>query len=279
MKFKEFLQEKASYNRTVVELMSMSKIPLTDKITKALGFGRNVKTLHATTVEHLNGLSKLGKSKKQISTFTHGLGSLIGAISVRPDVVAVLDGRSVIDFDFDIFSHPDQQGRRWIGTRGSQKSEFLQEAINTKTINLMYDYLQETLSTDKKSEYFPVKYNYTKDKFLDDMLNDDFNYVKFFNMLSGKQKANTIKMYFDTIQNLMKNKMYIDIVKEIIASSNKKVGSYDEIIMNQFKVIGVYSIEAGRFQYDTSMAQFSIEKEGHKYLGHISKEEFNSFSV
>lgn len=269
MKFKKYLQEKASYNRTIVELMSMSKIPLTDKITKALGFGRNIKALHATTVEHLNGLSKLGKSKKQISTFTHGLGSLIGAISVRPDVVAVLDGRSVIDFDFDIFSHPDQQGRRWIGTRGSKKSEFLQEAINTKTINLIFDLLYE------QSEQIPFQ----KEKFLDEMLNDDFLYVKQFDKLNGKNKSSAIKMYFDTIQNLMKNGMYINIVKEIIEASNKKVGSYDEIIMNQFKVIGVYSIEAGRFQYDTSMAQYSIEKVNHKYLGHISKEEFNSFSV
>jgi hypothetical protein len=264
MKFKEYLTEAASYNRTTSELMSQSRLPLTDKVTKSLGYGRNAIAYHATTIEYLKNLTKLGKSKKQLSTFSHGLGSLLNAISVKPDVVAKLEGRSVIDFSFDIFSHPDKDGLRWISTRGNKKSDFFQQAINTKVINLMLSYYGSTDSID-------AEYNF------DDLFYDDFVYQKVFNTLTTKQKNEVIKLYFDNIAHLLENKMYIDIVTEIINSSDKKVGSYDEIIMNRFKVIGVYSVENGRYKFDQSMAQYDIEKLGYKYLGHIKKEGFNSF--
>ena len=259
MKFKNFiLAEKASYNRSIAELMSQSRLPLADKVTKALGYGRNAIAYHATTIEHLKNLTKLGKSKKQLSTFSHGLGSLLGAISVKPDVVAKLEGRSVIDFSFDIFSHPDKDGLRWIGTGGNKKSKFLQEAINTKVINLMISY-----ST--------LDYNF------DDLFYNDIKYKEVFDSITNKQKYEIIKLYFDNIYHLVQNKMYVDIINEIISGSDKKVGSYDEIILNKFEVIGVYSVENGRYKFDTSMAQYDIEKQGYKYLGHINKEDFNSF--
>jgi hypothetical protein len=271
MKFKEFrnnLSEKASYYKTISQLMSMSRIPLSDNITKSLGFGRDTIAFHATTIEHLGDLPSLGKSKKQISTFTKGLGSLIGSISVHPDVVAKLDGRSVIDFEFDIFSHPDPDGRRWIGTRGSNKSEFLQDAINTKPINLMFDLLHE------QQESIPFQ----KPKFLDELIDNDTLYVEMFNKLNGKNKAKVIQLYISNVTNLVTKDMYKKIVMEIISGSNKQLGSYDEVIMNKFKVLGVYSIEAGRYKFDTSMAQYDIEKLGLKYLGHITKEDFRNFS-
>jgi hypothetical protein len=247
----------------------MARIPLTDKVTQALGFGKDTVAFHATTIGHLKGLPKLGKTKKQISAFTKGLGSLINSISVRPDVVAKIEGRSVIDFDFDIFSHPDPDGRRWIGTRGSIKSNFLQEAINTKPINLMYDLLMEQQED----------ISHTKTEFLDVMLFDDFLYKRMFEMLNGKNKSEVIRLYISNVNKLVKNKMYKDIILEIISDSNKKTGSYDEVIMNKFKVIGVYSVEAGRYKFDTSMAQYDIEKAGLQYLGHVKQEEFNNFNT
>lgn len=259
MKFKQYiLNESASYFKTTAELMSQSRLPLTDKVTKALGYGRDVIAYHATTIEHLKNLTKIGKTKKQISAFTHGLGSLLGSISVKPDVVAKLKGRSVINFSFDIFSHPDKDGLRWIGTRGNRKSNFLQEAINTKVINLM------------------IKYTDNKYKF-DDIFYDDTNYQNIFNELTNKQKYDIIKLYFSNINHLMENKMYVNIVHEIITGSDKKIGSYDEIILNKFTVLGVYSVENGRYAFNTSTARRDIEQQGYKYLGHIDREDFNSF--
>ncbi len=265
----KLLQEKASYTRTTAKLMSMSRIPLTDDVVKVLGFSKKMKTLHATTLEHLKNLSKLGKSKNQISTFTRGLGGLIGSIAVYPDVVAELYGKSVIEFDFDIFSHPDKQGRRWISSYGNKKSKFLQETINTKPIKLIFELLH------KQNEELP----YDKDKFIDKMLIKNTFYISQFDKLTNDNKSLVVQKYFDNISNIMTNEIYIKIIKEIISGSNKKVGNYNEIIMNQFKVIGVYSIEAGKFQFNNSSAKHIIEKEGYKYLGHISKEKFNNFSV
>jgi len=268
MKFKEFLLEKASYYKTISELMAMSRIPLTDKITQSLGFGRDTIAYHATTIEHLSSLSKLGKTKKQISTFTHGLGSLLNAISVKPDVVAKLEGHSVIDFEFDIFSHPDKDGRRWIGIDSNNKSKFLKEAINTKPINLMFDLLQ------KQSEQIPFQ----KNEFIDELIINSALYIEVFNKLNGKNKSKVIQLYISNVANLMKKDMFKDITLEIIKGSNKNVGSYNEVILNKFKVLGVYSVENGRYTYDTSMAQYDVEKQGYKYLGHIRKDEFSTFN-
>jgi len=212
-------------------------------------------------MEFLGNMKKLSKSKKQISTFTRGLGSLIGSISLLPEVVVKLEGNSVIDFDFDIFSHPDPQGRRWINSRGHTKSNFLQEAMNKKVIDLMLE------MTGKIDQDFR-KY-----------LFDSSKYVSLFNELTGKQKSEVIKLYIDNVTSLMTNTMYANITKEILADPYRKIGTYDEIIMNQFKILGVYSIESGRFKYDQSMAQYQIEKMGFKYLGHISQDDFRNFST
>jgi len=260
--FKNYITEKASYNRSIASLMSQSKIPITDKISKSLGYGKQTEVFHATTIKHLEGLSKLGKSKKQISTFTKGLGSLIGAISIKPDVIAKLEGTAVMEFQGDIFSDPDTQGRRWLNTKNHKKSKFLDDAVNGKVVKKMIEL------TDSEYTFEEVMWGF-----------DNKKYIELFESLSGKEKQEIIKLYMDNITQLMSNKVYQDIFFEIQdEKSSSSPGGYDEVIMNKFKVIGVYSIEANKYKYDHSMAQYDIEKLGYKYLGHISKDDFRNFS-
>jgi len=258
MSFKNF-NEKASYHRSIAQQMAASMVPLTDKITSLLGYGRNTQTFHATTLDHLEGLKKLGKSKKQLSTFTKGLGSLIGSISIKPEVIAKLEGRSVIDFSGDAFTHPDKQGRRWAPTRGHKKSEFFQDALQRKVIAKMLEYDKTGLDFN-----FPSLFHETS------------NYIGVFESLTNKEKSEVIKLYIDNATHLLGNTMYSEILNDIMETrSQSNKSTFDEVILNKFKVLGVYSIEANRYQYDHSTAQSDIEKLGYDYLGHIPKEDFS----
>ena len=108
MKFKQFLSE--SYNfKGIEELISDARLPITTKISKILEYGVKHSTVyHCTTKEHISSIKKIQGTKKHISTFTKGLANLLDKIIVKPDVMFVLDGTSVMNFDHDIFSQPDK---------------------------------------------------------------------------------------------------------------------------------------------------------------------------
>jgi hypothetical protein len=260
--FKSYLTEAPSYDKKIIELISYGHLPITPKITEYLGFGDKKVVFHATTLEHLKNLKKTGKSKKAISTFTRGLHGLVfyAGMSVNPDVVAKLEGNAIIEFESDAFSHPDKQGRRWINTRGSKKSKFLQDALMNKTIRMIYDFLGLKDEEDYEKFYNNMRYN---DEF--------FRYN--FNKLTNKQKQKVIAFYIANAENLMSNTMYSKIVNDLIMRDKDP---YNEILMNKFKVLGVYSIEYGKFKFNHENAQSIIEDMGYKYLGHIPKSEFKN---
>ena len=258
--FKSYLTEAPSYDKKIVELISTAHLPITPKITEYLGFGDKKVVFHATNLEHLKNLKKTGKSKKAISTFTRGLNKLVnGGMSVNPDVVAKLEGNALMEFNGDAYSHPDKQGRRWINTRGFRKSDFLQDALMNKTIRMIYDFLGLEDEEDYEKFYNNMRYSY---RFFQDA----------FSKLTNKQKQKVIAFYIANAENLMSNTMYSKIVNEIIM----QVDDFDEILMNKFKVLGVYSIEYGKFKFNHENAQSIIEDMGYKYLGHIPKSEFKN---
>jgi len=263
MTFKTYLQEKASYTRTIASQMALSMIPITKEISKSLGYGKSITVFHATTIQHLEGLKKLGKTDKQISTFTKGLGSLIGAISTKPEVIAKLEGTADMVFQGDIFSNPDKSGRRWVNTKNHKKSKFMDDALNGKVVDKMLELTGSTETFESIIWGFSTK-----------------KYIELFESLTNKEQKMITDMYISNANQLMTNTMYQDIFLDIQSGKAKSSpGGYDEIIMSRFKVIGVYSIEANKYKYDHSMAQYDIEKLGYDYLGHISKDDFRNFSL
>lgn len=261
MKFKNFLKnlnESPSYFRGIDEMISQSRVPITSKLSKLLGFEQKVKDIyHCTELHFLKDLKQIEHTKNQISTFTKGLSNLLHQISTRPDVMVVLNGTVVMPFDHDIFSHPDKQGRRWISTRGHPKSEFLDEAINIKVIKKMLEMSGENLD--------PYE-----------IINDDFRYKKIFESLDKKQKKELIQMYFDRIHKIFSNKIYSKILKEII-SINKRDTQYNELIVNDFTIKGCYSLENGKYIFNHESAKDDIEKYKIKYLGFLSRDDFKNF--
>jgi len=258
--FKEFLLEQPSYSRDSIEMMFRCAIPLTAKITKEIDkISPKMKVYHATTLEHLKGLKDLGKTSKQISTFSKGLGSVINTISIKPDIMAVLEGQGDLISDTDIYSHPDENGIRWINTRG----DFLQEAMIKPTIKKMYQLADKPLDNDHLYDIM----------FDDTTLLEEYKEFEF----NSKQRKELVKFYEDNLVRLMKKKIYKDFIITQIEKIKNPALTHNEIIMSKFKVIGVYAIEAGKFQFDHSMAEFQITNLGYKYLGFIPKEDFKKF--
>ena len=105
MKFKKYLIE-ASYDRDSAEMMALARIPITSAVAEGLGYDKRYKDVyHCSTTEFIDNMVKLQKTKNHISTFTHGLSNLLNSISVKPELMFVLNGRSVMAFEHDIFSH------------------------------------------------------------------------------------------------------------------------------------------------------------------------------
>lgn len=262
--FKErYISEAASYHKDMAHLISLGSIPLLPEVLEILGHkSETKKVFHATSMEYLPQMKQLGRTKKQISTFTDGLSSIMVNISVKPEVLCVLEGKAELISDHDIFSHPDPKGLRWIKSRGTKKSDFFLEAILNRTIKEM-DRLGKFKMESKTKE---------------SLVYDDYKFEEYFHNMDNKKQTSLIKFYKDNILDLMKNKMYTDILSEILALQ-KTTGSHNEIIMSKFTVTGVYSLEGGMYQFDQSLAEYQIEKSGYKYLGHIDKSKFNSIEV
>lgn len=258
MKFKQFLKESASYYKSMADVMSLSRIPITTKIAKSLGYGGTTKKVyHVSTTNFIKNMVNIQKTKKHISTFTHGLQHITNAISVKPDLMFELEGTAVMDFKHDIFSHPDKRGRRWISTRGHPKSQFLQEGINLKIIKLMFE-----LSGTSGDAYAYI--------------DDDYKYTSLFESLEPNDQEKVVTAYIKKVQDMMEKPMYNKIVTEILAV-NKINSSYDEIILNNFKIKGVYSLENGKYQFNHDDAEKFIKSHKIKYLGHLSLSDFSKY--
>jgi len=260
MSFKHFLLERASYYREDCNLLEYAFLPLTPTISKLLGGGRNQEAFHLTSLEFLPNLKKI-RGNKSISTFTKGMGSVIKNVNVKPDVLVKLEGNVVLSSEKDAFTHLDKSGMRWVNLETIQN--------NRKKYNFIWDAF-----SGKVSKYMSDRYDLGMTQ--EDI--DEKFICDFWSKLKAKEKKDIKDFYIKHVETLLQNKTYLDIIKEFL-ENNKTDYIHNEIVMNKFKVLGVYSIEANKFQYDKSMAQYYIEKSGYRYLGHITKYDFRNVTI
>ena len=265
MKFKTYIQEQhtniineSSYYRELAEMFSYGRIPITSKVSKLLGYtNKMVEVQHCTSIEYIKKLKQIQGTNNHVSTFTHDLSNLINNITVRPELMFILKGNSVIDFEHDIFSHPDKNGRRWLGTTNHSKSLFLRESLLLKCSREIIKILQ--LDIDAY-----------------DLVYDPMKLQKAFLELSKKDQDNIIQMYVDKVHNLMSKSIFTKIVKEILLV-NKDNLKYNEIILNNFKIKGCYALETGKFQFNHDEAENIVTEHGIKYLGFIPISDFKKY--
>ena len=146
LNFKQYLNEKPSQSSSKVSFqIAHSAIPLTTTMMKRLDLVNVKKVFHATDLGHLKNLAKTGKTKKQISTFTSGMGSILHNIVVQPDVVAVLEGQAILGATSDFYTSVDEKGRRWFtisespAHENAKKNKFFIDGVRTKVFNKLVE--------------------------------------------------------------------------------------------------------------------------------------------
>ena len=261
MSFLKLFTERASAYKNDEMLIGLGFLPLTKKISELLGGGKYQEAFHLTSLEYLPNLKKI-KGDKSISTFTRGLGSVVNGVNVKPDVCVKLEGNVVLFANKDIFTHVDRSGLRWINLRTIQNNDKKYKFILEATAVKITKYANDKFNLE-------IPENHINAGIID----------PYWNKLKAKEKKEVKDFYIKNFEQLLQNKIYLDIIKEFIESEDKTKYKHNEVVMNRFKILGVYSIEAGKFQFDHSMAQYQIEKLGFKYLGHIPKEDFGKVSV
>jgi len=258
--FKELFTERASYYKEDCNLLECAFLPLTPIVSKLLGGGKNQESFHLTSLEYLPGLKKI-KGLKSISTFSKGMGSVIQNVNIKPEVLIKLEGNVVLSSEKDAFTHLDKSGMRWINLETIQnnrkKYDFIWDAFSKKLAN----YMNDTFNLEMTQKDI-----------------DEKSICDYWSKLKPKEKKQAKDFYIKHVESLLQNKIYINIIKEFL-ENNKTDYKHDEIVMNKFKILGAYSIEANKFQYDHSMARYYIEKAGYEYLGHISKDEFSRVNL
>lgn len=251
LKFNEFLNETPSQpNMEVLSLIAKGFIPLTTILMNRLGYSEDgFVAFHATTISHMQDMKDLENSSKAISTFTFGLSSIVKNIVTMPDVILKLQGNALIQSNRDVYSELDSGGRRYI-TITSDEGKFISTTIIQQVIKFL---------------------NENEENVQDDINTKDLIIV--LESLSGLLKKRLLFWYFKMVEKILNNTTYTKIISSYLKSESKHY-KHNEIILNKFRIIGVYSIEAGAYEFRNESARETIESIGLDYLGHVSKPDF-----
>ena len=238
MKFADYLNEKnAQGNTDMRTLIAMNYIPLSTPMMDRLGYSYEDEAYHVTDVQYLEDLKKLQGKKKQISAFTKG-GNELMKLPSNPTLLIKLEGNIVIDADSDMWTAIDSGGRRWInvvaakeenGTEYSEKLSFFIGGIKNKII--------------KSLGYDAVANTYQGIAGINNMLKSDRNKL--------------YKLYIEEVEKYLQKDGYKLLSKHL---KENITYSYNEVILNKFKIVGAYSL-------DNDSKKSDIEKVGIKYLG------------
>lgn len=245
MKFKDYINEK-TLNRKLSELIAKSAIPLSTPMMDRLGYSYNSEAYHMSNAQFLANLKKLEGSKKQLSCFTKG-GSELMRLPSNPNILLKLDGNVVIGGNSDIWSLPDNQGRRWLDIQNNNSDSakmrtFLQGFAEKIIINLGYEINYKVSNNELKN-------------IIDSM--------------TSKDRSLLYRQYIDKVESWIDKGGYKMLSKYLKSLDQFE---YNEVVLNKIKILGAYSIEGYNKENE-------IKSEGIKYLGVISKNDISNISI
>jgi hypothetical protein len=219
-------------------------------IKKMVGNVKTTKVAHVTTYEGYKQLEKLQGKKKGISSFNE-LGSdsqiLRGyGVATRGGVIAILEGKILINSNVDMYSKVDGQGRNWITTT---------DLFSGKDTFFVDDYL-------------PKEAKVIRDK------------KKYGHEVTQQEKRDYIKMYIDTAtKEMLKRK---DIFRKKYFSPSHRYDADDsktwnEIIVAQMKIKEVAFVEEFIFGYGGFQGQIPKDTKLPKNSVVISQDDIPKF--
>lgn len=242
-------------------------MPISEKMIERLFGKRKLRGYHITKPENLKRLVKLQNSAKSISTLTSGEDTdFAGGIASGGGAIVELEGNLLFSSYKDVFSNLEvSQGRRWVKLESlphtSKEIKKIHKDITKEIIKYInknkIDFCKDDINyTDQNTYEDPMSpwigmhddvaslYASTEVK---DLVVDGWKVCVNGKPVTGKDKANAIKFYFDTWENYIKknSKMFFEILFSGLDKS-KGVGekpegiTWNEHILNRFKVTHIF---------------------------------------
>ena len=257
MKLKTLLTEVNIYNKIdslfTVLIRSSTYLPISIPILKKMvGNIKTTKVAHVTTYEGYKKLEKLQGKKKGIASFNNlasdsqilkGFG-----VATRGGVIAILEGKLLINSDIDLYSKVDSQGRNWV------------------TVSDLFDGKDHFLIDD----YLPKEAQEIRNK------------KRFGKEVTAQEKRDYIKMYIDTATKEMLKRKDIFRKQYLSPSHRDDLGdgrTWNELIVAQMKIkevafveeiiFGIRHVSQGEISKDTKLPKNSVvisQKDVPKFL-------------
>lgn len=203
-KFREFLNEKNNSSAFIIKRIRNGAIPLSPSTFERIFGDKTGRYLHVLDISKISSLKKISKTKKSISAFSRMESNFIftGAkgLSIANPCVALLEGKYIFDFNDDVFTSFDSQGRRWIEVGDLEESASFYEDIS----DLIQDEFKEQLRG----------------------LN-----MHLYELKDNKEIQTAITLYFDITEKILKSQE-----KKIIKFNKTLINSYNEIVAYDFEI-------------------------------------------
>lgn len=230
MKLTQLLKE-LKWKASTFEMCMNEMVPLSLPIIKKLVETKRAKTFHITDVYHIDTVLRLQGKSKSISTFSKadfGIGPATGkGMWTDGGVLILLSGIVLADSVNDMWTAPDESGRRWV-----------------RPGHVLFDGFART---HKIMDFAPPQLKQLKEKYEKE------------GDLSGKEKQYFIKTYIDTAYKVML-KYKDDFQKKYFGSKGLWYeDNWNEVVLSQIKVEKIALVEG--FVSDESI-QWAKKKYG-----------------
>lgn len=224
MKLTELLKE-VKWQASTLEMCMNGMVPLSLPIIKQMVETKRTTAFHVTDVDNLPKVLSMEGKSKSISAFNKvstdkDSGPATGAgMWTKGGVLVLISGVVLAESVEDLWTKPDEGGRRWVNPGNAFYKEFNQE-------NQIIDFAPQLKPLKEKWERFTGSYNQVHKTEPD---------------LTKEEKAYFIKTYIDTAYKLMlKNKESFQN-KYINSTYLGSRANWNEIVLSKIKVetIGV----------------------------------------
>ena len=218
MKLTQILNE-IKWQTSTLEMCMNDMVPLSLPIVKQLVETRRTTAMHITDVDNLPKLVSLEGKNKSISAFNRTANMDIGPATgngmwTKGGILVLLSGIVLAESVHDLWSKPDEGGRRWVNPGNAFYKEFSEE-------NQIIDFAPQLKPLKEKWEKFTSSYNLIHQNQPD---------------LTKEEKHYFIKTYIDTAYKLMlKNKKSFQD-KYINSNYLSSRANWNELVISKIKV-------------------------------------------
>lgn len=218
MKLTQLLKE-IKWQASTLEMCMTGMVPLSLPIIKQMVETKRTTAFHITDIDNLPKLASMEGKSKSISSFNKvsnvDYGPAAGSgMWTKGGVLVLLSGIVLAESVEDLWTKPDEGGRRWVAPGNAFYKEFNEE-------NQIMDFAPQLKPLKEKWEKFTSSYN--------DIHGTEPDLTK-------EEKAYFIKTYIDTAYKLMlKNK---ESFQDKYVNSNylSSRSNWNEIVLSKIKV-------------------------------------------